>query len=152
MTWGAKWHYNSALYVRKARHVAFGIMYTDPTWHVITILKRISWQLFKLLVALQQWVRTRRIRTRPSMNLLLLRLPMTTEIWLSIIAALLTLTGTLASIGYRDMARRITHLEEMTTTLNASIVALVLSKNLNSEEVASILLKLLTNNKFNGGD
>lgn len=72
--------------------------------------------------------------------------------WLALVTALLTLIGSLAFLGYKDMSRRLTRLEEDLTIANAAIIALLVSRAPDVDTLAVALHKLLIRTPFGGGD
>ena len=70
---------------------------------------------------------------------------MSTEIWLAIVSVLITLLGSLAALGYKDIARRIGKLEKQDSKLNAAILTLLVAKSDDHEAIARALHGLLSN-------
>ena len=75
---------------------------------------------------------------------------MSAEIWLCIITCLVTLIGALASLGYRDITRRIKHLESQNSVMNAAIVTILLTKTTDPETVAKAVHELLIQMPISG--
>jgi hypothetical protein len=70
---------------------------------------------------------------------------MSTEIWLAIMSVLFAVIGTLAGLGYRDVASRLKRLERQDSKLNAAILTLLVAKSDDSHAIAHALHGLLAN-------
>ena len=68
-------------------------------------------------------------------------------ILLAVISTLLALVGTLALIGYKDIARRIVHIEEGYRKTNAAIITIALimiQKQSDTDSIAKVLNGLMS--------
>lgn len=70
---------------------------------------------------------------------------MTESVWLAIVSVLLTLVGTLTTLGYKDICRRILKLEKQDARLNAAILTLLIAKDGDHDAIAAALHGLLIN-------
>lgn len=70
---------------------------------------------------------------------------MTSEIWLAVISALLSIIGVLGILAYKDFARRMSKLEQQDAKIFAAVMTLLITKPDDHTAIANALHSLLTN-------
>lgn len=71
---------------------------------------------------------------------------MGTEIWLAVVSALLTIIGCLFMLGFRDITRRLVHLESQDSRIIAAVMVLLIAKAGDASAVAEAMHNLINRN------
>ncbi len=68
-----------------------------------------------------------------------------TEIWLAITSALVSVIGVLATLGYKDISRRMKALETQDGKIVSALLILLMARSTDHDAIASAMHALITN-------